>query len=180
MPLTVELPTAEQLLSGVIARFEHRDDKQAVILRGTAKRGPRGITIASLELVPDNDEVTGTLLRLVSPGELLAQLRTVITPPSIPSQAAQGSRFQRTSGRPPLTDEHLRRFALAYLEETSPGAEPGVLPRLCQRFGRPEGTIRGWVRRAREDGWLGVAVKGRAGCEPGPRLLASVSEEGIQ
>jgi transposase len=36
-------------------------------------------------------------------------------------------------------------------------------------------TINNWIARARNEGWLGPAAQGRAGADPGPRLLEAKS-----
>lgn len=183
MPLTVKMPTAEQLLSGAAAQFEYRDDAHAVTLRGTAGRSHRGLTITALEVVPDNGDVTGGVLRSLSPGELLLQLRSAIAPAidaaATGADSEQCTCTHRRGGWPPITDELLRQVAVAYLEESAVGAGPGVLDRLASRFNRPEGTVRGWLKRARRDGWLGPVVQGRVGCEPGPRLMAAEKTEAV-
>ena len=76
------------------------------------------------------------------------------------------------SGRAPLSDELIRSVAESYLAETAPGRPRGVIQRLAEQFGKPVPTIGRWVMRARADGWLGPAVSGREGGEPGPRLIA--------
>lgn len=172
MPLTVEPPSPEDAIAGIAARFEYRDDEQAVTVRGVAKRGERGLTIARLEIEPDNEDVTAGLTRRIQTGELLTQLRSAIPPPenvAIPSKPMSSGRL---GGCPPLTDDHMRNVASAYLEETR-GRAPGAMKRMADRFERPEETIRTWVARARRDGWLGPSVRGRAGAEPGPLLLAA-------
>jgi hypothetical protein len=75
----------------------------------------------------------------------------------------------RRPGRPPLSDEHLRAVALAYLEELKRGR--GVLHRLGERFDREPETMRDQVRIARRKGFLSAAPEaGRKGGRPGPRL----------
>jgi transposase len=78
-------------------------------------------------------------------------------------------------GRAPLTDDLLRRVAVAYLEETAPGKDRAAVTRVAARFDRPVKTINNWIARARNEGWLGPAAQGRAGADPGPRLLEAKS-----
>lgn len=80
-------------------------------------------------------------------------------------------RQEDNGGRPAITDDLLRQLTEAYLEETADGAPSGPLARVAARFDRPTETIRTWLARARKEGWLAPAVKGRAGGEPGPKLL---------
>lgn len=82
-------------------------------------------------------------------------------------------------GREPLSDDHLRDVALTYLEETGPGKAKKPLERMAAKYGKPEETVRTWVARARKAGWLGPALKGRAGSEPGPRMLAEMAARNV-
>lgn len=84
---------------------------------------------------------------------------------------------KRHGGREPLTDELLRDVAVTYLEETAPGKPKKPLERMAAKYDKPEETVRTWVARARKAGWLGPALRGRAGAEPGPRLLADAMDD---
>lgn len=68
------------------------------------------------------------------------------------------------------TDQLMERVAMAYLREAGNGQPPGAMKRLAEEFGRPEGTVRSWVGRARTLGWLGPTSPGHRAAEPGPRL----------
>lgn len=179
MPLTVEPPSAEDEPRGIAAYFEYRDDTVAVTVRGTAKRGERGLTIARLEIEPDNEDVSAGLARRIPFGAILAQIRAAL-PDKLSETGVTASKAStvRQGGWQPLTDDHMRDMASAYIAETAPGTAPGAMNRLAERFGRPEETIRTWVARARRDGWLGPSIRGRAGAEPGPRLLAAKRKAG--
>jgi hypothetical protein len=77
----------------------------------------------------------------------------------------------RGPGRPRLSDETLARVAVAYLEELPHG--PGLLARIGARpeIDRPADTVRDWVRRARQSGFLTGTKAGRKGASAGPRLI---------
>ncbi len=49
----------------------------------------------------------------------------------------------------------------------------GPVQRLADELGEPSKRqkIASWVARARREGWLTSAVPGRAGADPGPRLI---------
>ena len=51
------------------------------------------------------------------------------------------------------------------------------MKRMAEHFGKPEETMRTWVTRARKDGWLGPSAKGRAGAEPGHKLIMWLGEQ---
>ncbi|MCX4973142.1 hypothetical protein [Streptomyces sp. NBC_00620] len=142
---------------------------------GTVRRAPNGLIIDSLEIRPGEPTlsgVTGNLLRRVPVGVILNHVRADAARLSQPEREAapQAERAPRRGGRAALSDDLLRRVAVAYLGETRPDKPAGALQRLATEFGRPEGTVRTWLARARTDGWLGPSVKGRAGAEPGPLL----------
>jgi hypothetical protein len=65
----------------------------------------------------------------------------------------------------------LRQVAISYLAETAPDKPAGAVARMAEEYHRPEETIRSWIARARRSGWLGPSVRGRAGAEPGKRLV---------
>ncbi|MFI9170512.1 hypothetical protein [Streptomyces lincolnensis] len=142
---------------------------------GTVRRAPTGLIIASLQVNASESTqsgVTGNLLRKVPVGEILNHVRADAArlSPAEQEAAPQPERAPRRGGRAALSDDLLRGVAVAYLGETRPDKPAGALQRLSAEFGRPEGTIRTWLARARSEGWLGPSVKGRAGAEPGPLL----------
>jgi hypothetical protein len=82
--------------------------------------------------------------------------------------------LRRTAPRrgPSTTPEdHLREVAIAYLAavERDPG-KPIAL--IAEGLGRPRNTVADWVRKARQRGWLTAATPGKAGAQPGQRLVA--------
>lgn len=171
MPLTVKPPSAVELLAGIIARFEYRIGNPAATVRGTIKDGGRGLTIAGLEVLPENEDVTASLMRQIPLGTLLSRVRgQICAAPSSAIREASSSCAAVPAGRTALTDDFLKGVALSYLRETAPGQEPGGTRRMAASYGRPEETIRTWITRARKAGWLGPSVRGRAGAAPGPRL----------
>lgn len=152
---------------------------------GDVERGPFGLVVSRLEIrrPGESSGVTSGMLREIPVGEILAAVRIQLAQEEARQGASQRGRpdgvvaeavgAPRRSGRAPLTPDLLRRVAIAYLQENTPGAGPGAMARLARRFGKPEETMRQWVARSRRDGWLGPGTKGRAGAEPGPKLIAS-------
>lgn len=144
---------------------------------GEVLHRPTGLVISRLEVSVSESAPAGLthqMLRRVPLGEILAATRS--WRPEIQHahlhMAGGPSAATLPPGRIPITDDLLRQVAVAYLEEIGPGKDRAVLQRLEERFGRPKGTLRTWLGRARSEGWLGPAVQGRMGAEPGPRLLA--------
>lgn len=162
------------------ARFTCAPRDNGLLVSGTVKATDHGIVITSMELATQaTSGITAGVSSSFPVGELLAYIRTarVLEEPrqalglhSLPVKAAEPPSRPRRGGRPSVTDETMRALALAYLEETAHDKPSGSVGRLAQRFGRPEETIRTWIARARRDGWLTAAVKGRRGAEAGPRL----------
>ncbi|MBK3584862.1 hypothetical protein JHN49_14430 [Streptomyces sp. MBT57] len=185
LPIRISYPKAPE--GDVVAHFEYEPPGDDWVASGDIQRGERGLVISRLELRPagrDSSGVTGSLLRRVQVGELLAAARAELARAKVPSSQkghtvnsspAKGTAVRR-GGRVALTDELLREVAVKYLIETLPSKPSGALSRMSASFGRPEETVRTWVGRARKDGWLGPSVKGRAGAEPGPKLALTAEE----
>lgn len=187
LPVRLFFP-AEGAADDVVAHFSYTQDEEGWTAFGDVARGAQGLVIARLEITPAaaSSGVTGSLLRKIPIGELLAAVRLNAaweiarregTRELLGEEPAPGlfgetdEKAPRRGGRAPITNELLRDIAIAYLEETAPGQPSGAMKRMAARFGRPEETLRTWVTRARKDGWLGPSAKGRSGAEPGPRLV---------
>lgn len=93
------------------------------------------------------------------------------------TRAADDAARAPRRGRPGLPEEHFRRIALVYLELFALGYRRGILEELATREGVPKDTVRDWVHRARTLGFLSAGRQGRAGAEPGPRLMAAPQPE---
>lgn len=179
-------PEPDRPGSSVVATFECVPKSGEWSATGTIARGPQGLVISGLALqtaVENVSGITGSLLRRIQVGDILHVARATIARASqdelqapVEPEAATATKT-RSGGRASLGDDLLRRVAVAYLAETAPGRPPGAVKRMAQEFHRPEETVRTWVARARQAGWLGPSVKGRAGAEPGPRLRDLTAEE---
>jgi len=185
MQLKVEPIPPEQQTDGVVVHFAYTGEGYEIT--GDVSRGTAGLAITRAEVVaPPPAGVTLRLLRSAPLGDLLTAVRAHVileearrrgTKTFLGEEAAPGvfsegdSSIPETSGRTAMTDDLLRKVAFAYLEETGPGKDRRAIQRLAERFGRPEGTIRTWVSRARKEDWLGPGARGRMGAEPGPRML---------
>lgn len=67
-------------------------------------------------------------------------------------------------------DQFWRDVGVAYLRALVREPRKAV-EAMAERFDKPIHTVRGWIKRAREEGWLSEATHGRAGADPGPRLV---------
>jgi len=172
-------PPAAARGSGEVARFLWRGEDMDVA--GSVVRSGAGLVISRVEITARAAAgITHHLLRKVPLGSLLAEARAHAAASEPPALEAPSDSTDHTgSGYVAMTDDHLRRVAMAYLRETAPGKDRAAISRMEQEFGRPRGTILTWITRARKEGWLGPAVRGRLGSEAGPKLNAYAVEEGI-
>jgi hypothetical protein len=186
-PINLQEPTADELEAGE-RRFDYEGPEWAISGRVRDEEG--GPHLLSLEIRPADPDgaVSAALVRGVPVGKIIASLRTLLSIDRSEREAfgpARSSGYEytplagnppktpRRGGKPTVSDEHLRAVAEAYLAETAPGQPSRPLLRLAEKFGSPEETVRTWVARARKEGWLAPGVKGRAGGEPGPKLLTA-------
>lgn len=179
----------ELMEAGAVAHIHERTEDgwswEAVV-----SRGPNGLVISYLGVWPDDPaaSVNSRMLRNVALSTILSMVQGWLEASDIPAlQPTVG--YESTSlerikpdgpakaGRAPLAPELLREVAEGYLEETGPGKPRGAIKRLAVRLDKPEPTVSRWVVRARKEGWLGPAMAGREGAEPGPRLIRAKIEE---
>lgn len=125
---------------------------------------PSGITRAALREAPIGDAIE--MVRSAAASEVSPDL-------PVPAQLVE---IPPTSKRTLMTDDMLRTVALVFLYETAPGKPRGATQRMVERFGRPQGTIQTWIKRARKEGWLAPGPSGRMAGEPGPRMKAWIAE----
>lgn len=167
-------PAAEAAAAGVVLTFTCKSEE--IEFAGDVSRGDAGLVISRVEArAPMPRGITQQLARKVPIHDVLAEARAHIAQRDTAALAAVKFTVPVTSGRTIVTDDLLKAVALVYLEETAPGKERGSLDRMVARFGRPEGTVRTWLKRARSEGWLGPGFTGRVGAEPGPRLLGMLT-----
>jgi hypothetical protein len=188
--------------------FSYVEPDAGLHVGGTAATFPAPYRITRLEITPaeGDAEITAGVMKHVSLGAITASLNSLLNMEraeqaleqarqnldSLPAatsdlirdavdqaQPAPAQPRRHHGGREPLTDDHLRDVAVTYLEETGPGKPKKPLERMAAKYDKPEETVRTWVARARKAGWLGPAMKGRAGSEPGPRLLAEMAKSPI-
>jgi hypothetical protein len=183
--MQISTPSPAAAARGVACHFNwNGGDLRAT---GDVSRGEQGLVITRVEIT--TSAVTGIthgLFRQVPLGDVLrfANTSNMVSDPDLVAlttgmrpAAPAADDYVIPPGRVLVTDELLRHVALAYLDESRPGKDRAVLQRLEERLGRPKGTVRGWVQRAREEGWLGAAVQGRMGAEPGAKLLLWLAEQ---
>lgn len=188
LPIKLAEPSEAEHEEGGVARFAL--GQEGVTISGLVSRGEAGLTITRVEVsAPLPGGVTQRLLRDTPLAGILKAARALAawenaqregTRAFLGEEPVSGLflpedlRVPHTSGRTALTDDLLRQVAMAFIDETGPGKDRKALQRVAQRFDRPEGTVRGWIARARQEGWLAPGSKGRIGAESGPRLRAWV------
>ncbi len=79
-------------------------------------------------------------------------------------------------GRSANNDGFYRDVAQDYLK-LWPQHGQTTAKALAEERGANQSTVYGWIRRAREEGWLTAGQQGRAGAERGWRLIAWESKE---
>jgi hypothetical protein len=89
---------------------------------------------------------------------------------------AKSLRVGPKMGRGAKDPAHYRDTARMYLA-LYPEHGQRVVKVMAEEMGRPRHTVRTWVRRAREEGWLGKGIQGKAGGGPGPRLREWLREQ---
>ncbi|MFJ7069865.1 hypothetical protein [Streptomyces sp. NPDC101115] len=177
LPITLGEP------AGVDPRPFSYDDG-SVTISGAARLTGQTVRITRLEIRPDDPDaaISAVQVKNLPFGRIVSSLQSLLALDAARREGAPLSATEtaprpaepkqpRRGGRPLITDDLLRRLAEAYLVETAEGKPAGSLARLAEHFDRPVQTIRTWIARARKEGWLAPAVKGRAGGEPGPKLL---------
>jgi hypothetical protein len=159
------------------AGFTYRSPDGWTATGSVVRTRRRGVVISDVAIQGPADEegapgaVTSTALREIPTGEIVAAaMASGHLPEYEHAQPAAPSEPKRQPGRQPLSDDLLRDVAVRYLAETASGQPRGAVQRLAEHYDKPAQTVSRWVMRARADGWLGPAVPGREGGEPGPRL----------
>jgi hypothetical protein len=74
-------------------------------------------------------------------------------------------------GRKPIPSDQLERLAREAIRLSNKGVRP-LRPALAETFNVSIETIRDWLHKAREQGWLGPWTPGQKQQLPGPKLLA--------
>jgi hypothetical protein len=184
LPIALEDPTEEDLKNGT-RRFTYTQDDKTV--SGLARTDGNNVTVTRLEIQPAAPQtaVTSAMVISVRVGEITASLRTLLaldrarrggdaafSYSDAETAASKPAERPRRGGRPSVTDSMLEWLAEAYVLETAEGMPPHPVARIAERIGRPPETVRTWLSKARKEGWLAPGVRGRAGGEPGPKLLA--------
>jgi hypothetical protein len=169
-------------------------DRQGCVFWGLLKRTEDGeVVVAELEIAPlVPNMLTPTMLGSLSLDRILTRARARMRekadwidtaaglgwelPPSEEverikelGRKARASRTRRgRRGNPP---EFYRAFALEALEvQVEKGITRGLRGELAKRRHQSIGTIRDWLRRCRDLGFLAEAEWGKAGVSPGPNL----------
>ena len=159
------------------AVFTYRSPDNWTAVGSVVRTRRRGVVISDVAIQGPADEdgapgaVTSTALREIPTGEIVAAaMASGHLPEYEYTQPVAPAEPKRQPGRQPLSEDLLRDVAVRYLAETASGQPRGAVQRLAEHYGKPAQTVSRWVMRARADGWLGPAVPGREGAEPGPRL----------
>lgn len=175
VPANLDVAPAAGWSPETIAEFTY-DFADGSRARGILGHGASGLYLQTISVdSPPGGRVTTKMLREVPLTDILAAVqRTDFIQARIYSshQEQQQASESKKPGRTPLSDDLMREVALGYLDQTAPGMGRGAVKRLAERMGVDQKTMSRYVFRARQTGWLGPAIHGREGSEPGPKLIA--------
>ena len=154
-----------------------------------------GLAIGSLSIAPHRRSaeeqgdvalgVTGEMLRVIAPAKILADAVAYLRrtahwlgaaeslghPPAPEAQKRALSRVTAARTRPArVSDDELAAIAARYVQLFTRGVRR-PLPQLAAEFGLNHAQARDRVYRARQKDYLSSGTQGKAGGEPGPRLL---------
>jgi hypothetical protein len=128
-------------------------------------------------------EITSPVLRSLRVAEIRAKALNLLDRPDpeleqrarAAAAAAAATPLQRGASGYPA--DHFRRVAFDYLDLfQAQGMTRGILDELAERYQRPRATVRDWINRARELGFLTKGRRGGAGAEAGPNLYTTEDE----
>jgi hypothetical protein len=180
------------------ARASRTGDVEWWLVRGVLRRsdeGPPGLARVAVEHFDDpNAEVTPTTMRDLNFGTIREQACHALAFAEVihdvhlkgrggwtrhddawVRKVAEEAKRPLRRGRKGYPNEHYRWIAVRYLEIVGTGRRD-VLKALATeeeaRLGRPvpRETVRDWVRKATELGYLAPGKRGRASARPGPNL----------
>ena len=123
------------------------------------------------DLIRDDPDV------LAKPRQIVADMMGLPEPePGELTTLAKYLRKGPSKGRAAHSPEFHRATALMYLK-LWPQHGQRVVKAMAEEMGRPRDTVSTWVRRSREEGWLSKGTQGKAGGEPGPKLVEWMKEK---
>lgn len=180
-------------------RFLFDVDGVRVVVGVTTEEGT--VRVASMTIAAP--EVTSNVVRRIPFGpikkKIIAELRrhpALIDEEAILAELVRGSGGTLTARLEEAERNAYRRVAALHRREGReyPEAfwrevalwyrrtlkqEPrSTVERMAEERGVPVPTVRTWIRRARQEGWLSEGRQGRAGADLGPRMIEYVNEEG--
>jgi hypothetical protein len=167
--------------------------RQGCLYWGILKRQPSGaLAVGEITVVPlVPDALTSPMLRSVSLERILERARAEIRdsadwlavardlgwqlPPEkeirkIERLAAEVEKTRRSRGRRRKSPAVYHAFALEALELQANGVGRGMRRMLAKKHNVEVGTVRDWLRRCRDLGFLAPAEWGKTGVAPGPNL----------
>jgi hypothetical protein len=168
LPITIALDDV-QGLDGIRVELDMRDGRlQCVGVASEEENGPALTTSVLRRLGPVTSDLvayfqTVVVVRLVEleDGTVAAERPihrpTTERPFSSPTEPSDEflERYAKRPGRRPLSDEHLREIARLHREAALQGTPAS--PYIAETFpGYARATIRNWIRKARERGYLEV------------------------
>lgn len=155
----LKLGELRQVATRLIANSPH------LLLRPGDFEPPRGR--------PGAIEVDGSTIELTEfTLEELASVRGVWLAHNVSRRLRKGPKKGRNAQNP----DHYRDVAIRYIELLDEHGQR-VVTAMAEELGYSPNTVSTWVRRAREEGWLTKGIQGKAGGEPGPKLIEWMREQ---
>lgn len=183
----VALAPGSQSEAWQIHGFLYRDSKGPPVVgtltvqhfaldRNSSRAEVTGTVLRGLPLATIRDRALAGLEGILQAREAMEAVGGWNIKPDDVERARQAAREARKPrpGRPGHPNEHYRRIAIRYLElqRVRRDVLVGLAAEESAREGRqiPRETIRDWVRKATERGYLAPGKPGRAEARPGPKL----------
>jgi hypothetical protein len=186
-----------EFAAGVLIAPSPQSGREPWRVRGILYRDPKGPPIVG-DLVVEHfpiskkgarGEVTGTVLRALPLGKIRREAsehaltgvlrariaRGMSEEQLAPARRAVAEAGKPRPGRPGYPDKHYQQIAERYLDLIEAGRRNVLVALAAEESARqgreiPRETIRDWVRKATERGYLAPGKPGRAEARPGPKL----------
>ena len=177
LELTVHYDLGDQ---GVVIKRISGDDLTATVLRTLRIGELRKVIHQSLSQNPDHLLGIALAGKLVEEGFLTASPEEIAVMRAARDAAVEATKYLMTNqpqrGRAAANSEWYGHVARVYLNFYAEHGQRAVKAMAHYLDAEPN-TVYWWIRRAREEGWLTKGQQGRAGANPGPRLIKWLKEQ---
>jgi hypothetical protein len=159
---------------GVVIKRIGGDDLTATVLRTVRIGEIRKAIHKSLPQNPEHRFPLAMFAKLVEEGRLSASDEDAEILRAARDAASEATKYLMTNqpqrGRAAANSEWYGHVARVYLDFYAEHGQRAVKA-MAHYLDAEVNTVYWWIRRAREEGWLTMGQQGRAGANPGPRLI---------